>query len=119
MSRRRREAADFPGAARIVREYAGDLKRIRVGIQFDGRLPVREGAPLVDAAGGEIGQVTSGGFSPTLTAPIALGFLPPGQADEGTRVTAVVRDKPIQGTVVKLPFVPHRYFRKPSQEAKT
>ena len=119
VSRRRREAADFPGAARIVREYAGDLKRIRVGIQFDGRLPVREGAPLVDAAGGEIGQVTSGGFSPTLTAPIALGFLPPGQADEGTRVTAVVRDKPIQGTVVKLPFVPHRYFRKPSQEAKS
>lgn len=116
VSRRRREAGDFPGAARIVREYAGDLKRIRVGILFDGRLPVREGAPLVDGAGREIGRVTSGGFSPSLTAPIALGFLPPEHADEGARVTAIVRDKPTQGTIVRLPFVPHRYFRKP--EAK-
>ena len=119
VSKRRREAADFPGAARIVREYGGDLKRIRVGIQFDGRLPVRDGAPLVDGACREIGRVTSGGFSPTLTAPIAFGFLPPGDAHEGGRVTAIVRDKPIQGTIVKLPFVPHRYFRKPSQEAKS
>lgn len=116
VSKRRREAMDFPGAERIVREYAGDLRRIRIGIQFDGRLPVREGAPLVDAAGNEIGRVTSGGFSPSLTAPIALGFVPPDHAHEGGRVTAIVRDKPIEGTIVKLPFVPHRYFRKP--EAK-
>lgn len=112
--KRRREAADFPGAARIVREHGGDLERVRVGIQFDGRLPVREGASLVDDAGREIGRVTSGGFSPTLSAPIAMGFLPPADAYEGARVTAIVRDKPILGTVVKLPFVPHRYFRKPS-----
>jgi aminomethyltransferase len=114
VSKRRREAGDFPGAARIVREHAGDLKRLRVGIQFDGRLPVREGAVLVDDSGCEMGHVTSGGFSPTLSAPIALGFLPPADAYEGARVTAIVRDKPILGTVVKLPFVPHRYFRKPS-----
>jgi len=113
VSKRRREAADFPGAARIVREYAGELQRVRVGIQFEGRLPVREGAPLVDGAGSEIGRVTSGGFSPSLAAPIALGFVRPEHAQEGARVTAIVRDKPTQGTVVKLPFVPHRYFRKP------
>ncbi|MDP1732348.1 MAG: glycine cleavage system aminomethyltransferase GcvT [Devosia sp.] len=114
VSRRRREAGDFPGAARIAREHGGDLRRVRVGIQFDGRLPVREGARLVDDSGCEMGHVTSGGFSPTLSAPIAMGFLPPGDAYEGARVTAIVRDKPIEGTVVKLPFVPHRYFRKPS-----
>jgi len=114
VSKRRREAADFPGAARILKEYAGDLKRVRVGIRFDGRLPVREGATLVDDSGCEMGHVTSGGFAPTLGAPIALGFLPPGDAYEGARVTAIVRDKPIEGTVIKLPFVPHRYFRKPS-----
>ncbi|KAB2868094.1 MAG: glycine cleavage system protein T, partial [Bauldia sp.] len=113
VSKRRREAADFPGAARIVREYAGELQRVRVGILFEGRLPVREGAPLVDGAGSEIGRVTSGGFSPSLAAPIALGFVRPEHAQEGARVTAIVRDKPTQGTVVKLPFVPHRYFRKP------
>ncbi|MHB1109061.1 MAG: glycine cleavage system aminomethyltransferase GcvT [Devosia sp.] len=114
VSKRRREAGDFPGAERIVKEHAGDLKRVRVGIQFDGRLPVREGAILVDDSGCEMGHVTSGGFSPTLSAPIALGFLPPGDAYEGARVTAIVRDKPIVGTIVKLPFVPHRYFRKPN-----
>jgi len=113
VSRRRREAADFPGAARIVREHGGELERVRVGILFEGRLPVREGAPLVDADGSAIGRVTSGGFSPSLTAPIALGFVRPDHAQEGARVTAIVRDKPTQGTVVKLPFVPHRYFRKP------
>jgi len=114
VSKRRREALDFPGAARIVGEHSGDLKRLRVGIQFDGRLPVREGAPLVDDSGCEMGLITSGGFSPSLSAPIALGYLPPADAYEGARVTAIVRDKPIVGTVVRLPFVPHRYFRKPS-----
>lgn len=114
VSKRRREARDLPGAERIARELAGELQRLRVGIQFDGRVPVREGALLVDDSGCEMGRVTSGGFSPTLSAPIAMGFLPPADAYEGARVTAIVRDKPILGTVVKLPFVPHRYFRKPS-----
>jgi aminomethyltransferase len=77
-------------------------------------MPVREGATLVDDSGREVGHITSGGFSPTLGAPIAMGFLPPRDAHEGARVTATVRDKPVEGTVVRLPFVPHRYFRKPS-----
>jgi aminomethyltransferase len=112
VSRRRREAADFPGAERIARERDGNLQRRRVGVRFEGPQPVREGAPLVDGAGREIGRVTSGGFSPTLGVPIAMGFLPPGDAGEGAEVTALVRGKPILGTIVKLPFVPHRYFRK-------
>ncbi|HEV7276901.1 MAG TPA: glycine cleavage system aminomethyltransferase GcvT [Devosiaceae bacterium] len=112
LSRRRREAADFPGAGRILGELADGPSRLRVGIRFDGRLPAREGAPLVDETGRTIGRVTSGGFSPTLEAPIALAFLPPEAAGEGARVTAMVRDRPVTGTVVELPFVPHRYVRK-------
>ena len=112
VSRRRREATDFPGASRILGELANGPARLRVGIRFDGRLPAREGAPLVDAAGETVGRVTSGGFSPSLEAPIALAFLPPELAGEGARVTAMVRDRPVTGTVVKLPFVPHRYVRK-------
>src|SRR5690606_10869268 len=114
VSKRRREAGDFPGAARILGERSNGASRLRAGIRFDGRLPAREGAPLVDAAGNPIGRVTSGGFSPTLEAPIALAFLPPEAAAEGARVTAIVRDRPVTGTVVKLPFVPHRYVRKAS-----
>jgi aminomethyltransferase len=112
VSKRRREASDFPGAQRILGELADRPSRLRVGIRFDGRLPAREGAPLVDAAGAAIGRVTSGGFSPTLEAPIALAFLPPEAAEQGARVTAIVRDRPVAGTVVALPFVPHRYVRK-------
>lgn len=112
VSKRRREAADFPGAARILKEFAGNLTRIRVGIRFEGRLPVREGAELVDESGCVMGHVTSGGFAPSLDAPIAMGYLPPSDAYVGAPVIAMVRGKPISGTVVAMPFVPHRYFRK-------
>ena len=112
ISKRRREAADFPGAARILKEFSGELSRVRVGIRFEGRLPVREGAELVDESGCVMGQVTSGGFAPSLDAPIAMGYLPPADAYEGAPVIAMVRGKPVSGTVVAMPFVPHRYFRK-------
>jgi aminomethyltransferase len=112
VSKRRRQAADFPGAQRILDELANGPPRLRAGIRFEGRLPAREGALLVDDSGCEMGRVTSGGFSPTLGAPIALGFLPPDDAYDGARVTALVRDKEVTGTVVKLPFVSHRYVRK-------
>ena len=112
ISKRRREAADFPGAARILKEFSGELTRVRVGIRFEGRLPVREGAELVDQSGCVMGQVTSGGFAPSLDAPIAMGYLPPSDAYAGAPVIAMVRGKPVSGTVVPMPFVPHRYFRK-------
>ena len=114
VSKRRREAADFPGANRILKELAGDLTRVRVAIRFDGRLPVREGAELVDESGHKVGQITSGGFSPTLDAPIAMGYLPPAGASQGAPVVAIVRGKPVSGTIVEFPFVPHRYVRKPA-----
>ena len=65
------------------------------------------------ADGGEIGVVTSGGFSPSLAAPIAMGFVPPQFAAVGTRLSVIVRGKAQSAEVVALPFVPHRYFRRP------
>ena len=73
VSKRRREAADFPGAERILREFAGDLDRIRVGLFVEGA-PAREGAEILDPSGAVVGVVTSGGFSPSLSRAIALGF---------------------------------------------
>ncbi|HLV83643.1 MAG TPA: glycine cleavage system aminomethyltransferase GcvT, partial [Devosia sp.] len=63
VSKRRREAADFPGAARILAEREGAPSRIRVGLMVEGA-PAREGAEILDAAGSVIGVVTSGGFAP-------------------------------------------------------
>src|SRR5204862_49099 len=74
--KRRRETADFPGAARILKEREQGAATKRVGLLVEGRQPVREGAIVVDAAGKEIGHVTSGGFAPTVGAPIAMAYVP-------------------------------------------
>lgn len=110
LSRRRREAADFPGATRILGELADGPSRIRVGLAVEGA-PAREGAEIT--SGGEvIGRVTSGGFSPTLGRAIALGFVPPAHAAPGTRLEVLVRGRAQPAEVVPTPFVPHRYVRK-------
>ena len=111
ISKRRREAADFPGAARILAEREGKLSRIRVGLIVEGA-PAREGAEILDASGNAIGVVTSGGFAPSLGKAIALGFVPPAHAAPGTKLQVSVRNRAQPAEVVPTPFVPHRYFRK-------
>ena len=111
LSKRRRLAGDFPGAARIQGELDGPLSRVRVGLKVQGA-PAREGAQITDASGQIVGRVTSGGFSPTLAAPIALGFVPPALSRPGTTLSVIVRGKAQGAEVVSLPFVPHRYARK-------
>lgn len=111
VSKRRREAGDFPGAARILAEREGQLTRKRVGLIVEGA-PAREGAEILDADGQTIGVVTSGGFAPSLAKAIALGFVPPALATPGTRLQVSVRGRQQPAEVVATPFVPHRYFRK-------
>lgn len=104
-------AGGFPGAERILAELADGPGRRRVGLTVDGRAPVREGAELADANGIQIGAVTSGGFSPTLEHPIAMGYVTAAAAKPETTLTAMVRGKPRAVTVAKLPFVEHCYRR--------
>ena len=111
VSKRRREAADFPGATRILAEREAGPARIRVGLIVEGA-PAREGAEILDASGNAIGIVTSGGFAPSLGKAIALGFVPPAHADHGTKLQVSVRGRAQPAEVVPTPFVPHRYFRK-------
>ncbi len=111
VSKRRRETADFPGATRILAEREGKLSRIRVGLIVEGA-PAREGAEILDASGAAIGVVTSGGFAPSLGKAIALGFVPPAHAAQGTKLQVSVRGRAQPAEVVPTPFVPHRYFRK-------
>ncbi|MDB5622340.1 MAG: gcvT [Devosia sp.] len=110
VSKRRREAGDFPGAARILAEREGQLSRVRVGLLVEGA-PAREGAEILDASGAAIGVITSGGFAPSLGKAIALGFVPPAHAAIGTRLQVAVRGRAQPAEVVPTPFVPHRYFR--------
>ncbi len=111
LSPRRRTAADFPGADRILEERTNGPSRCRVGLIVEGA-PAREGAVIADADGTPIGVITSGGFSPSLGKPIAIGFAPPSHCRIGAAVTVIVRDRRQNATVVALPFVPHQYVRK-------
>ena len=111
VSKRRREAADFPGAARILSEREGQLTRKRVGLIVQGA-PAREGAEILDTSGTAIGVVTSGGFAPSLGKAIALGFVSPDHTAIGTKLQFSVRGRAQPAEIVPTPFVPHRYFRK-------
>ena len=112
LSKRRRGEGGFPGWERIARELEEGPIRKRVGLTIEGRQPVREGAMIVDREGNEIGKVTSGGFSPSLEAPIAMAYVPLAYAATGTEISVAQRGKIFTGRVAPLPFVPHKYHRK-------
>ena len=111
VSKRRRDARDFPGADRILREWDGDLARVRVGLKIAGA-PAREGAEIATPAGQVVGRVTSGGPSPSLGINIAMGYVPPPLAAPGTALSVLVRGRPQAAEVTAMPFHPNRYVRK-------
>jgi len=106
-------AGGFPGAAKILVQLDGGASRRRVGLRAEGRAPVREGALLfADSSASEpIGKVTSGGFGPTLNAPVAMGYVPSSLAAIGTTVFAEVRGQRLPLKVASTPFVPNTYKR--------
>ena len=106
-------AGGFPGADRILAQFETGAARRRVGLRPEGRAPVREGAPLfADATSTEqIGTITSGGFGPSLNAPVAMGYLPTALAAVGTQVFAEVRSRRLPCRVAATPFVPNSYKR--------
>ena len=110
VSKRRRTEMGFPGARRVLSELALGPKRLRVGLSLDGRMAAREGALVFDGQG-EVGVVTSGGFSPSLQRPIAMAYVDSALATEGTALTIEMRGKRLDACVVSMPFVPHRYHR--------
>ncbi len=110
IARRRREQGGFPGHARIAAVLAEGAVQRRVGLSLEGRLPAREGAPVL-AGDAAIGRVTSGGFSPTLGHPIAMAYVDAAHAAPGTALSIEVRGRMLDARVVPLPFVPHRYHR--------
>jgi aminomethyltransferase len=112
IGKRRREEGGFPGAETIQAQIAQGATRKRVGILPDGRAPAREGTAILDSEGGtEIGQITSGGFGPTLGGPVAMGYVPIEFAKPGTAVFLSVRGKSLPATITKMPFVPPGFFR--------
>ena len=112
ISKVRREQGGFPGADIILRILADGAPTKRIGLRLDGRMAAREGAEIY-AGDTKVGTVTSGGFAPSVGGPIAMGYIEATHADIGTSLELAVRNKRIPAEVVKMPFVPTRYFRKP------
>ena len=88
-----------------------------MGIRPDGRAPAREGTEVASPDGAPIGVVTSGGFGPSVGAPIAMGYVARAYAAVGTPISLMVRGKPLSARVVALPFYPHAYYRGQTRNA--
>lgn len=101
----------YLGVDSILQQLQEGISRQRVGIQPEGKMPVRDGAVLMDSVGEVVGVVTSGGYSPTLNKPIAIGLVSTSSAVIGTTLFALVRNKKVAVEVVALPFVRQNYYR--------
>jgi aminomethyltransferase len=111
--KRRRLDGGFLGAERILGEIAKGVSRRRVGLRPEGKAPAREGAEIVDEGDAVVGRVTSGGFGPSVGAPIAMGYVTAGRAAPGSALDLMVRGKKLAARVAAMPFHPHAYFRGP------
>ena len=111
IGKRRRAEGGFAGDLRIMAEIDQGAAQKRVGLLVDGKQPVREGALILDGDGNEIGRITSGGHSPSLGRPIAMGYVATALAVPGTRLKLSQRGKIFDAGVAQMPFVPHRYHR--------
>jgi aminomethyltransferase len=109
--KRRREEGGFAGAERILHEHDHGPSRKRVGLRPQGRRPVRDGSELRAPSGQPAGTVTSGGYGPTVGAPVAMGYVGAELAEPGQLLLADVRGSTVEVTVAALPFTPHNYHR--------
>lgn len=110
ISKRRKMEGGFPGAERILKALFDGPARRRVGLKLDGRQPAREGAEVF-AGGMKVGVVTSGGFGPSVGAPIAMAHVASAHSADGTALEIEVRGKRLPATVVPMPFHQKNYVR--------
>ena len=110
VTKKRRETGGFKGHKKIAEMLSQTSGLRRVGLTLDGRQPAREGA-TIHIGDEQVGHVTSGGFSPTLGHPVAMGYVEAEHAAHGTVVDIEVRGRRLPAKIAPMPFVPHRYHR--------
>jgi aminomethyltransferase len=110
IGKRRRNEGGFPGADVILDQLRNGAPRARVGLKPDSKAPARAHTPIEDTEGHVIGEVTSGGYGPTVGGPVAMGYVEAAFAQPGTPVNLMVRGKALAASVVKLPFVEQHHF---------
>lgn len=113
ISPKRRTEGGFIGAEHILKQLQMGVGKVRVGLEGLSGPPAREGAEIANSEGQVVGRVCSGTHSPVLDKTIAMGYVPKELAAEGTQIKTVVRGKSYPAQVVKMPFVPTKYYSKP------
>lgn len=108
VSKVRRQAANFPAAEKILSQLQQGVRQKRVGIRLNGPTPARAGCKIID--GEMIGEITSGGFSPSLNQPIAMAYINTEYAQQ-LGIYVKVRNKLLEASICPLPFVSHKYYR--------
>jgi aminomethyltransferase len=112
IGKRRKLMWDFAGGPAIRSQLDDGPARLRVGIRPDGRAPAREHTSILSPDGKDmVGEITSGGFGPSLNGPMAMGYVRRDLAGDGSKLSLIVRGKALSASVVPLPFVPHHYIR--------
>jgi len=110
IGKRRRTEGGFAGADVVLERLANGAPKKRVGIRPEGRAPAREGTEIA-ADGRVVGRITSGGFGPSVGAPVAMGYVETPFAADGTKLELLVRGRALPAAVAPMPFFPHRYKR--------
>lgn len=110
IGKRRRMEWNFRGSEAVRAALDNGPKRLRVGIRPDGRQPARAHTEI-RAGGATVGEVTSGGFGPSVNGPVAMGYVAREHAADGSALDLIVRDKALPARVAAMPFHPHRYAR--------
>jgi aminomethyltransferase len=111
ISKRRKLEGGFPGDHKIIEQINTGAPKLRVGIKPEGRAPARAHTEILSEAGQPIGEITSGGFGPSVNGPIAMGYVKAAYAAPGTKVQLVVRGQNLPAQIVNMPFAPHRYYK--------
>ena len=101
----------FIGHENIEKDLIDGVEKKLVGIKPLGKLPAREGTKILNKNGKIIGEITSGGYSPSLQAPIAMGYINAEILQENYEILLSVRGNLLPAEIVSLPFVEHKYFR--------
>jgi aminomethyltransferase len=104
-------AGGFPGDAEIFRCMTDKPASCRVGLKAQGKRPLRDGQPVLDVEGRQVGEISSACYGASAGGPIAMAYIERELAELGTELLVSVRDKQLPVSVVKLPFVAQRYFR--------
>ena len=102
----------FPGASLIMQQLQSGVAEKLVGLQVMGKVPVRDGCDILGKDGERVGLVTSGSFSPSLSSPVALGYIKSEYIAPGTELQVEIRNRFHTILVKDVPFIKHRYHNR-------